>query len=92
MEWTSPCPGEDRGFKSHILGQMETITVTLDGCARCGHEHTSEYKRFKNPIVIGNLVYTYWSLCPNTGEPKILMIPDEFIKDELQLSKINNVS
>ena len=49
----------------------DTVTTTIKECARCGGEHKVICRKFANsPIVRG---YDYWTTCPTTGEPIIVM-------------------
>ncbi|HSY51173.1 MAG TPA: hypothetical protein VLC46_20370 [Thermoanaerobaculia bacterium] len=43
------------------------ITIDVSHCARCGEDHKSlEFFQRSRPIQIGNLLFRYWALCPNT--------------------------
>lgn len=46
--------------------QDETISITFDGCARCGERHEDcRFRKLRNPIED----CTHWFLCPKTLEP-----------------------
>lgn len=50
-----------------------------EGCARCdgpGH-HDLVFRKFKQPVVAGEYVFSYWTFCPTTGEPIMLMVTED---------------
>jgi hypothetical protein len=50
----------------------ETMTIDLNGCARChGEGHPGlEFRKFTHPGDTGRgIIFTHWALCPTNGEP-----------------------
>lgn len=42
-------------------------------CVRCGRDHTRLFAtKFLNPVVIGNEVFGFYSICPTTNEPILI--------------------
>ena len=45
-------------------------TYKITSCARCGNDHEGiTYRRLTNPLVVGNTIFTHWTLCPDLDEP-----------------------
>lgn len=60
------------------------MEVTVVGCARCGEMHYDlEFTRFTRPIVVElnplepDIIYTYWTMCPEQNEPILMRIIEE---------------
>jgi len=52
------------------------ITVkSIKNCARCTGEHEDILcASFTRPVELVDGGYTHWALCPNTGEPILIVI------------------
>jgi len=47
----------------------DRVTVDVERCARCGNDHKAlGFHRRPKPIQIGNLLFSFWALCPATNE------------------------
>jgi hypothetical protein len=56
----------------------KSILVIVKSCARCGEDHTYlEFKLFTEPMVIAEITFTHWAVCPVTKEPILMRIIDE---------------
>ena len=47
------------------------MKITINRCARCGEDHKDvDAIPFKGrPVIADGKEYSYWLLCPRTGEP-----------------------
>ena len=74
---------------------METKLIKIQNCARCGGDHEVDFRHFRgNPFVdADDIVYEWWGLCSNTGDPVLLtnkapylgeVIPDEELPDVIK--------
>lgn len=53
---------------------MDSITLDVMSCARCGKNHESvEFKKLDLPIITKEeITFTHWAPCPFNGEPILL--------------------
>lgn len=52
----------------------EEMSVNIVDCARCGKDHSQlVFKKLTCP----NEEWSYWSLCPNNGEPIMMLVVKE---------------
>lgn len=60
---------------------MEKNSIEVDeilNCARCGRDHRNlNFKKFIVPIE----EYTYWSTCPETGDPILMKLNEDYGKE-----------
>jgi hypothetical protein len=70
-------------FKDHteiiMPGNLsEVFKNRIVNCARCGKNHREvKFKKLKRPIESGlleDIAWTYWGLCPKTGEPILMRL------------------
>jgi hypothetical protein len=55
----------------------DRATVDIARCVRCEGQHEAlGIHRRSRPIQIGNLLYSFWALCPTTTEVLHLRISD----------------
>lgn len=53
-----------------------TLTVEVKSCARCGNNHLVPFNKFEEPAEIGERVFQYWGMCPNTMDPILLQVKE----------------
>jgi len=61
------------------------LTMNITNCKRCGKTHIVKPRNFTNPIVILDVEFTKFAMCPETNEP--ILISKEYDADSLELSK-----
>ena len=57
------------------------ITLTINGCARCGSTHTNMVaKRFNIPVSDPAGDFTHWAMCPYSHDPVLVRISVSLIE------------
>lgn len=65
-----------------VGSSVDVISTSLTNCARCRGDHKSlEFRRFIRYVIADSdgTVWSWWALCPNTGEPILMKIIDELV-------------
>jgi hypothetical protein len=73
-DWVEAGCKEDEPIASAIISR-ESVTLNVEGCARCRGRHTLIFTAFKDKLSTGK--HSHWATCPTTGEPVLLMSFDE---------------
>ena len=66
---------DSSAITSSTLSTNTHITLTINGCARCGNTHMNVLaKRFNIPVSdpVGN--FTHWVMCPYSHDPVLVRI------------------
>lgn len=59
---------------NQIEAKIPPSPYLMEDCPRCHQRHIMSFDRLQNPIISGDIIWTYWGACFTTGEP-ILMRP-----------------
>lgn len=57
------------------LHHLQAYTpIAVKHCARCGKDHDISFMPFRGEpfIEADKIVYSFWGLCPNTGDPVLM--------------------
>lgn len=55
----------------------EIVTYTIENCAQCGQTHPVTFRKLKNPIDAGEIIFDMWGLCPVNVEPLVMFWVEE---------------
>jgi hypothetical protein len=60
------------------------MNTTIRNCARCGGTHEDiEMKTITRPVLICNIMFNYFAMCPNTNEPIVIEVKEKPEPDKM---------
>lgn len=67
------------------MDRLEGHALKLNGCARCGDDHTRPifFAKMTHPVRCphGEVIATHWAKCPTNNEPILMRFEEEGVRE-----------